>query len=80
MPRTETLSGRAGPRTALRVSSEPLNGVKDILAAAGSIVQVEARHAAAIRLLRGETPAPEAFDRTLDKGAVLKAVKPLVKA
>jgi rubrerythrin len=53
---------------------------KDILAAAGSIVQVEARHAAAIRLLRGESPAPEAFDRTLDKGAVLKAVKPLIKS
>ena len=53
---------------------------KDILAAAGSIVQVEARHAAAIRLLRGQSPAPEAFDRTLGKGAVLKAVKPLIKS
>jgi rubrerythrin len=53
---------------------------KDILAAAGSIVQVEARHAAAIRLLRGQAPAPEAFDRTLDKGAVLKAVGPLIKS
>jgi hypothetical protein len=53
---------------------------KDILTAAGSIVQVEARHAAAIRLLRGQSPAPEAFDRTLDKNAVLKAVKPLIKA
>ena len=53
---------------------------KDILAAAGSIVQVEARHAAAIRLLRGQPPAPEAFDRTLDKAAVLKAVKPLIKS
>jgi rubrerythrin len=53
---------------------------KDILAAAGSIVQVEARHAAAIRLLRGQSPAPEAFDRALDKGAVLKAVKPLIKS
>jgi ferritin-like protein len=52
----------------------------DILAAAGSIVQVEARHAAAIRLLRGQSPAPEAFDRTLDKNAVLKAVKPLIKS
>jgi hypothetical protein len=53
---------------------------KDILAAAGSIVQVEARHAAAIRLLRGQSPAPDAFDRTLDKTAVLKAVKPLIAA
>jgi hypothetical protein len=52
----------------------------DILAAAGSIVQVEARHAAAIRLLRGQSPAPEAFDRALDKSAVLKAVTPLIKS
>ena len=34
----------------------------EVLAAAGSIVQVEARHAAAIRLLRGENPAPMGFD------------------
>jgi rubrerythrin len=58
----------------------PAISSKDILAAAGSIVQVEARHAAAIRLLRGQSPAPEAFDRTLDKAAVLKAVMPLVKS
>ena len=58
----------------------PAISSKDILAAAGSIVQVEARHAAAIRLLRGEPPAPAAFDRTLDKAAVLKAVTPLIKA
>ena len=56
------------------------SGDADILTAAGSIVQVEARHAAAIRLLRGQSPSPEAFDRTLDKNAVLKAVKPLIKA
>ena len=31
---------------------------KELLATAGSIVQVEARHAAAIRLLNGEEPAP----------------------
>jgi len=53
---------------------------KAILAAAGSIVQVEARHAGLIRLLNGVLPAPNAFDKTLDKGAVLKAVKPLIKA
>jgi len=58
----------------------PAISSKDILAAAGSIVQVEARHAAAIRLLRGQSPAPEAFDRTLDKAAVLKAVMPLIKS
>jgi hypothetical protein len=52
---------------------------EQLLAAAGSIVQVEARHAALIRLARGKAPAPDAFDRTLAKAAVLKAVKPFVK-
>jgi len=51
---------------------------KELLATAGAIVQVEARHAAAIRLQAGETPAPEAFDKTLSKGQVLKAVKPFI--
>jgi rubrerythrin len=51
-----------------------------ILAAAGSIVQVEARHAALIRLARGAAPAPNAFDKTLAKAAVLKAVKPFIKS
>lgn len=52
----------------------------DILAAAGSIVQIEARHAAAIRLANGEAPAPDAFDKTLTVDEVLAAVKPLIKA
>lgn len=51
---------------------------KELLATAGTIVQIEARHAAAIRLLNGETPAPESFDPTLDMGQVLKAVDPFV--
>jgi len=53
---------------------------KELLAAAGSIVQVEARHAAAIRLLAKEDPAPDAFDKTLSEKQVLKAVKPYVKS
>ena len=52
----------------------------EVLAAAGGIVQVEARHAAAIRLLRGENPAPVGFDTTLTEDQVLKAVKPFVKS
>jgi rubrerythrin len=52
---------------------------KDILAAAGSIVQIEARHAAAIRLANDEAPAPDAFDKTLTVDEVLAAVKPLIK-
>lgn len=52
----------------------------EILAAAGGIVQVEARHAALIRLARGESPAPDAFDKTLEMDKVLAAVKPFIAA
>jgi len=51
---------------------------KEVLAAAGSIVQVEARHAAVIRRLTGAEPAPHKFDPAMEKDAVLKAVQPLV--
>ena len=57
----------------------PMIKSKEILGAAGSIVQVEARHAAAIRLLNGANPSPAAFDPTLSKNQVLKAVKPFIK-
>jgi rubrerythrin len=53
---------------------------KEVLAAAGSIVQIEARHAAAIRLLAKQDPSPDAFDPTLNMKQVLKAVKPYVKS
>ncbi|HEX7293687.1 MAG TPA: accessory Sec-dependent serine-rich glycoprotein adhesin [Solirubrobacterales bacterium] len=52
---------------------------KEVLAAAGSIVQVEARHAAAIRLQNGDEPAPVAFDPSLDEAKVLKAVEPFIQ-
>ena len=51
---------------------------KEVLGAAGSIVQVEARHAAAIRGLNGEQPAEGAFDAALDMQEVLTAVQPFV--
>ena len=51
---------------------------KEVLAAAGSIVQVEARHAAAIRLQNKEEPAPDGFDPALDEAQVLKAVEPFI--
>jgi len=57
----------------------PMIESKDVLAAAGGIVQVEARHAAAIRLQRGESPSPEAFDMELSMDEVLKAVQPFVQ-
>jgi hypothetical protein len=52
----------------------------DVLAAAGSIVQVEARHAGLIRLVRNKPPAPLAFDKASEMQAVLEAVKPFIKA
>jgi hypothetical protein len=51
---------------------------KDVLGAAGSIVQVEARHAAAIRLQNGEEPAPDGFEPSLGEAQVLKAVEPFI--
>lgn len=51
---------------------------KEVLGAAGTIVQVEARHAAAIRLQNSEEPSPDAFDPTLDEAQVLKAVEPFI--
>ena len=55
-----------------RISSE------DVLSAAGAIVQVEARHAALIRLERDKPPSPLAFDKASSMDEVLAAVKPFV--
>jgi hypothetical protein len=54
---------------------------KQVLAAAGSIVQTEARHAAAINLLIDKTPTPSGgFDTPLTKAEVLKIASPFIKA
>jgi rubrerythrin len=58
----------------------PMISSTDVLAAAGSIVQVEARHAALIRLARNRPPAPNAFDMASTKAQVLAAVKPFLAA
>ena len=52
----------------------------EVLGAAGGIVQVEARHAAAIRLLNGAPIADSGFDIPLEQQAVLDAVQPFVKS
>ncbi len=53
---------------------------KMYLAAAGSIVQVEARHATTIALLINSPVTPDgAFDKPLTKSQVLKAAGPLIK-
>lgn len=48
------------------------------LPTAASIEQVEARHYAAIRYLRGSDPAPEAFGPTSTVDEVTAAVKPIL--
>lgn len=54
---------------------------KQVLASAGSIVQIEARHAATIDLLIGKSPTPtEGFDTPLTKAQVLAKAGPLIKA
>ena len=53
---------------------------KEVLASAGSIVQIEARHAAAINLLIGMSPTPnQGFDQPLTKVQVLAKAGPLIK-
>ena len=58
----------------------PMISSKAVLGSAGAIVQVEARHAAAIRLQNKAEPAPDAFDPSLTMNQVLTAVKPYVKS
>jgi hypothetical protein len=52
---------------------------KDILAAAASIMQVEARHTALIRYLLGIPPVPDAFTPAFTKAEVLAKVAPFFK-
>lgn len=56
----------------------PLIESPEVLASAGTIVQIEARHAAAIRMLVGEDPAPASFEEDLPMGQVMKAVTPFI--
>jgi rubrerythrin len=51
----------------------------DVVAALGGIVQIEARHSAAIRMVAGQDPAPQAFDRPLAPQQVSALVQPYVQ-
>lgn len=51
---------------------------KDYLAAAGSIVQVEARHAAIVNVLLGMKPVPAAVTSSLTVDEVLAKVNPIL--
>jgi rubrerythrin len=50
----------------------------DLINAAGAIAQVEARHAAALRVAAGQDPAPSAFDRPLPPQEADAAITRLV--
>jgi rubrerythrin len=50
----------------------------DLLTAAGSIVAVEARHAAYLNLLTGESPFPAAFETPMTPDEVLEAAGPFI--
>lgn len=56
----------------------PMIKSKEILAAAGSIAQIEARHAARVALLNNNPPATTAFEPAKDMDAVLEAVQPFL--
>jgi rubrerythrin len=53
----------------------PLLKTPDLLSALGSIVNVEARHSAALRSLAGQDPAPSAFDKGKSPTQVSASVK-----
>ena len=53
---------------------------KEVLAAAGSIVQVEGRHAGIVRLLNGDKIAPSPFDKGIPMAEVLAKAKPFIKS
>ena len=55
-----------------------LTGGGALLTTALRIHSVEARHAAAVRIIRNQTPAPAAFDKPMSMGQVLAAVKPFI--
>jgi hypothetical protein len=52
----------------------------DLLTAAGSIVAVEARHAAYLNLITGESPFPAAYETPMTPDEVLEAAGPFIVA
>jgi rubrerythrin len=57
----------------------PLLKTPDLLSALGSIVNVEARHSAALRALAGQDPSPQAFDKPKPADQVGVELKTLVQ-
>lgn len=57
----------------------PLIHSPEILSLAGQIVQVEARHAAAIRVAQDKNPSPDAFDKAATLEDTTAAAVPFIK-
>ena len=57
----------------------PLVKTPDIVAALGTIVNVEGRHSAALRMAAGQDPAPQAFDKGIGAPEVKAAVQPFIQ-
>jgi len=62
------------------LGAAPLVNSSDVLAAAGSIVTVEARHQAFIRVAAGAEPVPAAFDTALGPRAVFTLAAQFIKS
>lgn len=62
------------------LGAAPLVNSSDVLAAAGSIVTVEARHQAFIRVASGAEPVPAAFDTALGPRAVFTLAAQFIKS
>ena len=52
----------------------------DLLAVAGQIVAVEARHASYLNLVTGEVPFPASFEKPLSKDEVLEIAGPFIQS
>lgn len=58
----------------------PLIQDRELLATAGAIVQVEARHAALVRELHGQPPTVAAFDERFPEGRALSSLSPYIES
>jgi rubrerythrin len=58
----------------------PLIQDRELVAIAGAIVQVEGRHAALVRELRGEPPTVAAFDERFPEGRALSSLSPYIES
>jgi rubrerythrin len=56
----------------------PLLSTPDLISALGSIVQVEGRHSGALRMMTGQDPAPQPFDKPLPPAVVSSRVAPYI--